>query len=177
MSNYDEESFWAGVALGQQLKGWAAFGIMDGFDPDGGLVVRPIQQGIQKIIFDKDQPFTVLNVTDTIATDGEDTMQVPTPAGINENVNAIIFQRDREFGIMHLSEEIDLGAVVYFFQVDRNSTRLNYNSSLVSTSSSGLYLKNYYYVYSEEEEIDSGNMEVLRVNNSHFETIESQRVY
>ena len=74
---------------------------------------------------------------------------------------------------MHLSEEIDLGAVVYFFQVDRNSTRLNYNSSLVSTSSSGLYLKNYYYVYSEEEEIDSGNMEVLRVNNSHFETIES----
>lgn len=177
MSNYDEESFWAGVALGQQLKGWAAFGIMDGFDPDGGLVVRPIQQGIQKIIFDKDQPFTVLNVTDTIATDGEDTMQVPTPGGINENVNAIVFQRDREFGIMPLSEDIDLGALVYFFEVNQYSDRLIYNSNLVSAGASGLYLKSSYYIYSEEEEIDSGNMEVLRVNNSHFETIESQRVY
>lgn len=177
MSNYDEESFWAGVALGQQLKGWAAFGIMDGFDPDGGLVVRPVQQGISKIVFDKDQPFTVLSITDAIVADGEDAVQIPTPEGINEIVNAIVFQRDEEFGIMPLSEEIDIGSLVTFFQVDNYSNRLNYDSSAVSSSYNGLYLKSSYYTYSEEEEIDSGNLEVLRVNNSHFETIESQRVY
>jgi hypothetical protein len=173
-NKYDEASFWAGVALGQQLKGWSAFGIIDGFDPDGGLIVRPIQQGIPVITFARDTAFTILSMTDTV--NEVDTTQNPAPIEINEEISAIVFQRDTEFAVMPLTEDIHASVVVKYFIMNRTTNTPSYNEAYVKSNTSGFRLVTSYTEYSVSEEIDSGNMQALRVDTSRFESMTTQGV-
>ena len=172
MSKYDEESFWAGVAVGQQLKGWSAFGIIDGFDPDGGLIVRPIQQGVPFVKFARDTAFTMFNMIDTV----EDVIEAPEPIELQETINAIIFRRDVDFGILPLSDNFDANYLVKYFIVDRNTNQPSYNTTLVQSTYNGFKLITSYTEYSVAEEIDSGVMQALQVNTDRFESITTQEV-
>ena len=175
MSNaYDEEIFWAGVALGQQLKGWSAFGIIDGFDPDGGLIVRPIQQGVPQIKFARDLPFTVVAITDTV--NEEETTQVPEPIEITESFSAIVFQRDREFAVVPLSGEVETSEVVMYYLISYTNDPLTYSETYVKTNYLSFSLVTSYTEYSRAEAIDSGSLQALRVDTDRFESITTQGV-
>jgi hypothetical protein len=172
VSKYDEASFWAGVALGQQLKGWSAFGIIDGFDPDGGLIVRPIQQGIPIIKFERDIPFSVFNMTDSVS----DITEAPEPIGLQDDVRVIVFQRDTEFAVVQLSDELDAEYIVKYFIIDRNTNQPSYDENFVQSVYNGFKPITSYTEYSVEEEIDSGVMLALRVNTDRFDSITKQEV-
>ena len=172
MSKYDEESFWAGVALGQQLKGWSAFGIIDGFDPDGGLIVRPIQQGIPMIKFARDTAFTVCNMTDTVdyVTDSLESLEP------QDNISAIVFQRDMEFAIVPLSDSIETDEAVMYYIVSKAVNQPSYDKNFVKEVYNGFTMITSSTEYSTEEAIDSGHLQALRVDTDRFESITNQEV-
>lgn len=102
MMEYNEESFWAGVVLGQQLRGWAVYGRPEGFDPDGDLILRPITQGIKSVSWKK-QSFSVASFTDSVNEEtvfpgaGEETLL--------QQIGVMMFPVNR-FGLCDMTDQL-----------------------------------------------------------------------
>ena len=100
MMEYNEESFWAGVVLGQQLRGWATYGRAEGFDPDGDLILRPITQGIRPVQWKKES-FSVSAFTDIVNEDA--VFPVSDDEKLVQTIGVIVFPVNR-FGLRNMTD-------------------------------------------------------------------------
>lgn len=173
---YNEESFWAGVILGKQLKGWSTYGRPEGFDPDGDLVVRPITQGIYAVKFGADRPFTIAALIDTVNEDT--TFPEQEIEEITQTISAITFARDSAFTILALNERLVIDEVITAYSVDENINPLEYDDTIVFINSSGAFTMDEMTrtFTSTDQPIDIGTMQEVTVQVDEFAEITTQEV-
>ena len=171
---YNEESFWAGVVLGQQLRGWAVYGRPEGFDPDGDLILRPITQGVKTIKW-KDRPFVVAPFIGTVDEDN------PWPVMDNEilvqEIGRVVFPANR-FAVANLAERVVFDSVLYAFSINEEINPLSYDDTIVYINSSGAYTMDSVTrtFTSTAQSVDVGTMQEVTVVLDEFQTVESQEV-
>ena len=171
--DYHEESFWAGVALGKQLKGWGTYGRPEGFDPDGDLILRPITQGVGRINFGPDIPFAIRAIVDSV----ESSFPEQELPGLTQEVGRISFGSAGEFAIRAINERLVVDEVLQSWSIDETINPLDYDESIVYINSSGAFtMRTAYTEYSTASDIDSGKLQVLKVDTDRFESIEEQEV-
>ena len=170
---YDEHSFWAGVAIGRRLKGYAAYGTMPGWDPDGDLIVRPVIQGVPAIRFGADMSFTITATMDTVDEDAfwpEQEMPVFT-----QKISTISFGADRPFVALAINERLVIDQVIRAYRLDKESKDVEYNEDIVYINADGAFTfaATVDHVYtSTVEAIDSGSMAALQIVTSDKENIQ-----
>ena len=160
---YDEHSFWAGVAIGRRLKGYAAYGTMPGWDPDGDLIVRPVIQGIGRIYF----PPTVFDVRAFIDT-VDPVFPVHESPAFAEQFARITFA-PTTFGLVPLTEQLVMDQIIYAYRLDKDSKDVAYNEDLVYINADDAFTvaaaTNHVYT-SAPESIDSGSLATVTIVTS-----------
>lgn len=173
---YNEESFWAGVLLGQQLRGWGTYGRPEGFDPDGDLILRPITQGVPAVRFGVDRPFAIVAMIDTVNEDT--TFPVQDDFDLTEAIPTVIFTRDTAFSIMALNERLVVDEVITAYSVDENINPLEYDDTIVFINSSGAFTMDEMTrtFTSAAGEIDLGTLQEVTVSTDEFAEVTEQEV-
>lgn len=173
---YDQNSFIAGLIAGRQMKGWSAYGVMSGWDPDGDLIVRPITQGVPSIKFGADAVFTISPMVDTV---GEDTVfpaqELPE---ITQEIGAVVFAAEAAFVIAALNERLVLDQVIKSYSIDKDINPLEYDDTIVFINSDGAFTmdKMTRSFASAAAEIDIGTMQELTVTTGDFAAVDTQEV-
>ena len=173
---YDEYSFWAGVAIGRRLKGYAAYGTMPGWDPDGDLIVRPITQGVPAIRFGADMPFTITAMVDTVNEDAFwPSQELPE---ITQEIGVISFGADQSFAILALNERLVVDQVIQAYSICEEINPLDYDDTIVYINSSGAFTMDEITrkFTSAAGEIDVGTLQEVAVTTEAFESVSSQEV-
>ena len=173
---YDEHSFWAGVAIGRRLKGYAAYGTMMGWDPDGDLIVRPVIQGIPAIKFGADRPFTIPTMVDYV---NEDTVfpsqELPE---LSQEIGVIPFGRDAAFSILPLNERLVIDQIIKAFSIDQDINPLDYDDTIVFIDSDGAFTMDTMTraFTSQAADIDVGSLQEVTVTTGEFAEVTTQEV-
>lgn len=175
-ADYDAKSFWSGVVVGTQLHGVGAYGVMAGWNPDSDLILRPVTQGIGRISFGEDQPFTVCGITDTVVA----AFPAAETQGIVQEIGRIRFGTDDDmslgaFTISALVEARSLSLVIKTFTLDADFPG-EYDHALVRIADDAFVLRTAFDELSEAAEIDSGELQVLELDLGRFESITTQEV-
>lgn len=175
-ADYDAKSFWAGVTVGTQLHGVGAYGVMAGWNPDSDLILRPITQGVGRISFGEDQPFTVCGFTDTV----ECAFPPAELPEFIETIGRISFGSDSDmslgaFTVNALVEARSLSLVIKTFTLDVEFP-CDYDAALVEIVDDSYMLRTAFEEESEAAEIDSGELQMLTVDTDRFESITTQEV-
>ena len=169
---YHEESFWAGVVLGKQLKGWGTYGRPEGFDPDGDLILRPITQGIGRIHFGT-ASFHGIRPFQAVLEPVFPVQELPV---IVEEFGRITFGSST-FDIRAIAERLVMDEVIKAFTISEEINPLEYDDAIVIINSSGAFtLETEFEEYSEAVNIDHGKLQLLDVDTDRFESIEEQEV-
>ncbi|MBQ3256448.1 MAG: hypothetical protein IJA67_03435 [Oscillospiraceae bacterium] len=172
--DYNEESFWAGVVLGQQLRGWAVYGRPEGFDPDGDLILRPITQGIKAVKW-QNKPFTVAPFIGTV----DETAPCPIMDGetITQDMGVVVFPKNR-FAVCDLAERVVFDAVNQNYTINEEINPLTYDDTIVYINSSGAYTMDSVTrsFTSTAKTVDVGTMQEVTVVLDEFQSVESQEV-
>lgn len=171
---YNEESFWAGVVLGQQLRGWAVYGRPEGYDPDGDLILRPITQGVKTVKW-QSESFTVLPFIGTV--DEDDPWPTMDDETLVQEIGLVYFPAS-SFAVSALAESLVIGEVLYAFSINAEINPLTYDETIVYINSSGAYTMDSVTrsFTSTEQTVDVGTMQELTVVLDDFLEVESQEV-
>lgn len=170
--NYDKDSFLAGLALGKQMKGWSAYGVVTGWNPDGDLIIRPIVQRLGEIQFSDDYDFIINEIDDG----SNEIFPEIEKYTIEQDMSRVLFEL-YDFKVNDLSERYETSEIIQAITLSASSNKLDYNNEYVLYYYSGyLYLKSSWSQASVEKEIDSGNLRALEVDTSIFSEITSQEI-
>ncbi|MBR4078564.1 MAG: hypothetical protein IKK17_08140 [Oscillospiraceae bacterium] len=172
--DYNEESFWAGVVLGQQLRGWAVYGRPEGFDPDGDLILRPITQGIKTVKW-QTKPFTVAPFMAMV--DEIDPWPIMDDETLVQELGRVMFPANR-FAVAQLAERVVFDAVIQNYTINEEINPLTYDDTIVYINSSGAYTMDSVTrtFTSTAQNVDVGTMQEVTVVLDEFQTVESQEV-
>lgn len=172
--DYNEESFWAGVVLGQQLRGWAVYGRPEGFDPDGDLILRPITQGIKTVKW-QNKPFTVAPFMAMV--DEIDPWPIMDDETLVQELGRVMFPANR-FAVANLAERVVFDEVLYAYSINEEINPLSYDDTIVYINSSGAYTMDSVTrtFTSTAQTVDVGTMQEVTVVLDEFQTVESQEV-
>lgn len=172
-NNYDEKSFWAGVVLGRQMRGWSAYGRPEGFDPDGDLIVRPIIQGVPMLSLGKGEVFTVRELTDTV---GETWPEMELQDVVQE-LGVVVFGEDR-FALREMAERLVIDQVIQAFTVSKEINPLEYDDAIVFINGSGAFTMDSMTrtFTSAEQAVDIGTMQEVTVATDEFAEVTEQEV-
>ena len=173
--DYNEESFWAGVVLGQQLRGWAVYGRPEGFDPDGDLILRPITQGIKTVKW-QNKPFSVAPFMAMV--DEIDPWPIMDDETLVQELGRVMFPANR-FAVAQLAERVVFdGGVVYAFSINKDINPLTYDDTIVYINGSGAYTMDSVTrtFTSSAQTVDVGTMQEVTVVLDEFKSVESQEV-
>ena len=171
---YNEESFWAGVLLGQQLRGWGTYGRPEGFDPDGDLILRPITQGISRIDFGADIPFVIRTIIDSV----ESAFPEQELPGSMQEVGRISFGDTGTFSIRAINERLVIDEVIQAFTVSEEINPLEYDDTIVFINSSGAFTMDSMSrtFTSTEQAVDVGALQEVTVSTDEFAEVTEQEV-
>lgn len=174
--NYDKDSFLAGLALGKQMKGWSAYGVVAGWNPDGDLILRPITQGFPSIRFNTGRYFEINSMIDFI--NEEETFPLQELLGLSEDLSSIAFSKDQNFSIMNLNERLVVDEVITAYTVDENINPLEYDDTIVFINSNGAFTMNEITrtFTSTAQTVDIGTMQEVAVKVNEFAEVTTQEV-
>lgn len=170
---YHEESFWAGVVLGKQLKGWGTYGRPEGFDPDGDLILRPITQGIGRIHFGTAAFHGVRPFVDIV----EPVFPVHETPVIVEVFGRVRFE-SASFGVQAIAERLVLDEVVKAFTISEEINPLDYDEDIVYINNNGAFTIDQMTrtFTSVPGVIDVGTMQEVTVSTEGFVEVTGQEV-
>lgn len=171
---YNEESFWAGVLLGKQMRGWGTYGRPEGFNPDGDLILRPITQGVSRIIFGGSGDFTLRSIVDSVESAFPD-QELPE---LTQEIGWISFRDAGAFTIRAINERLVVDQVIQSFTIDKDINPLEYNQEIVFIDNSGAFTMDEITrtFTSVEQSVDIGTMQEVMVTTDEFATVSNQEV-
>jgi len=170
---YNEESFWAGVLVGKQMRGWATYGRPEGFDPDGDLILRPITQGVRQISFATAKHNGILPCTDAVEASFPE-HEVPT---IVTEFGRIAIGTTT-FGIQPIVERLVLDEVIKAFTISAEINPLEYDDTIVFINDSGAFTMDSMTrtFTSTEQAVDVGTLQEVTVSTDEFAEVTEQEV-